>query len=125
MASSSFLGSTADSAISAGASVVAILIAALVTGSVYGLIGTGLVLTYDTSGIFNFAYGAMASVGVYLYFALRGQHNLPLAVCLPICLIVLPLVMGQLLEPFAQQLTQPHLTLQVAGTIGLLLVIEG
>ena len=102
----------------------AILIAALVTGSVYGLIGTGLVLTYDTSGIFNFAYGAMASVGVYLYFALRGQHNLPLAVCLPICLIVLPLVMGRLLEPFAQKLTQQHLTLQVAGTIGLLLVIE-
>jgi ABC-type branched-subunit amino acid transport system ATPase component/branched-subunit amino acid ABC-type transport system permease component len=104
--------------------VAAILIAALVTGSVYGLIGTGLVLTYDTSGIFNFAYGAMASVGVYLYFALRGQHNLPLAVCLPICLIVLPFVMGRLLEPFAQKLTQQHLTLQVAGTIGLLLVIE-
>lgn len=103
---------------------IAILVAALVTGSAYGLIGTGLVLTYETSGIFNFAYGAMASVGVYLYFALRGQHGLPLWICLLLCLLVLPLVMGRLLEPLIQKMTQQHLTLQIAGTIGLYLVVE-
>ena len=31
------------------------LIVGLTTGSVYGLAGVGLVLTYKTSGIFNFA----------------------------------------------------------------------
>ena len=33
----------------------------LVTGGIYGLAGTGLVLTYKTSGVFNFAYGALAT----------------------------------------------------------------
>jgi ABC-type branched-subunit amino acid transport system ATPase component/branched-subunit amino acid ABC-type transport system permease component len=104
--------------------VIAILITAIVTGSVYGLIGTGLVLTYNTSGIFNFAYGAMASVGVYLYLYLRADAHLPLVVCLLLCLVVLPVVMGPALEPFAQRLSQKHLTIQVAGTIGLYLLVE-
>lgn len=34
-------------------------IAGLTTGAVYGLAGVGLVLTYKTSGIFNFAHGAL------------------------------------------------------------------
>ena len=33
------------------------IVIGLTTGSVYGLAGTGLVLTYKTSGIFNFAHG--------------------------------------------------------------------
>ena len=35
------------------------IVIGLTAGSVYGLAGTGLVLTYKTSGVFNFAYGAM------------------------------------------------------------------
>ena len=34
------------------------IVIGLTAGSVYGLAGTGLVLTYKTSGVFNFAYGA-------------------------------------------------------------------
>ncbi|MDQ1515201.1 MAG: hypothetical protein QOE80_1031, partial [Actinomycetota bacterium] len=34
------------------------VIAGLTTGSLYGLAAMGLVLTYKTSGIFNFAHGA-------------------------------------------------------------------
>jgi ABC-type branched-subunit amino acid transport system ATPase component/branched-subunit amino acid ABC-type transport system permease component len=102
----------------------AVLIAAVVTGSVYGLIATGLVLTYNTSGLFNFAYGAMASVGVYLFFYLRSDLVLPLAICLPLCLLALPLLMGSAFEPFAERLGRQHLTIQVAGTIGLYLLIE-
>ena len=36
------------------------IVIGITTGSVYGLAGTGLVLTYKTSGIFNFAYGSLA-----------------------------------------------------------------
>ena len=35
------------------------IIAGLTTGSVYALAGVGLVLTYKTSGVFNFAHGAL------------------------------------------------------------------
>ena len=39
------------------------MILGITAGSVYGLTGTGLVLTYKTSGIFNFAQGAVATTG--------------------------------------------------------------
>ena len=39
----------------------------LVTGAVYGIAASGLVLTYTTSGIFNFAQGAMAMLAAFTY----------------------------------------------------------
>jgi branched-subunit amino acid ABC-type transport system permease component len=39
----------------------------LATGSVYALAGLGLVLTDKTSGIFNFAHGALAAVSAYVF----------------------------------------------------------
>src|SRR5258705_136918 len=40
------------------------IIVGITAGSVYGLAATGLVLTYRTSGIFNFAHGAVAAFGL-------------------------------------------------------------
>jgi branched-subunit amino acid ABC-type transport system permease component len=37
------------------------IVSGLATGSIYGLASVGLVLTYRTSGIFNFGYGALAT----------------------------------------------------------------
>ena len=39
------------------------IVIGVTTGAVYGLAGVGLVLTYKTSGIFNFAYGAIGCSG--------------------------------------------------------------
>ena len=39
----------------------------LVTGAIYSIMASGLVLTYTTSGIFNFAHGAIAFTTAYLY----------------------------------------------------------
>jgi branched-subunit amino acid ABC-type transport system permease component len=44
------------------------LVAGLTTGAVYGLSGIGLVLTYKTSGVFNFAHGALATVAAYAFY---------------------------------------------------------
>src|SRR5207237_5728060 len=50
----------------------------LVVGSVYALAGTGLVLTYRISGVFNFAQGAIGMFFAYVYYQLNqgGQMNL-------------------------------------------------
>ena len=40
------------------------IVIGLATGAVYGLAGMGLVLTYKTSGILNFGYGAVAALDV-------------------------------------------------------------
>ena len=36
-----------------------LLIAGLITGAVFAIAASGLVVTYSTSGIFNFAHGAL------------------------------------------------------------------
>ena len=36
-----------------------LIIFGLITGAVYAIAATGLVVTYSTSGIFNFAHGAL------------------------------------------------------------------
>ena len=52
------------------------IVIGLTAGSVYGLAGTGLVLTYKTSGVFNFAYGAIAAVAaVRLLLAPRAAGH--------------------------------------------------
>lgn len=53
-------------------------IVALVLGSVYAIAASGLVLTYNTSGIFNFAHGAQAMLGgAFAYWQLRYGWGLP------------------------------------------------
>lgn len=52
---------------------VAVLVVGLVVGSIYALTALGLVLTYRTSGVVNFAQGAMGMVGAFAYYQLvRG-----------------------------------------------------
>ncbi len=42
----------------------------------YGLAGTGLLLTYKTSGILNFAHGAVAAAAAYLFYWLTADLGL-------------------------------------------------
>ena len=49
-------------------SILPFIVLGLVDGSVYGLTAMGLVLTYKTTGVFNFAHGAVATGAAYLFF---------------------------------------------------------
>jgi branched-subunit amino acid ABC-type transport system permease component len=49
----------------------------LITGGVYGIAASGLVVTYTTSGIFNFAHGAVAMLGAFTYWQLRFGWGWP------------------------------------------------
>ena len=100
------------------------VIIGLTTGAVYALAGLGLVLTYKTSGVFNFAFGALATVSAYVFYALNQLNgwSWPLAALVAIC-VVGPL-MGLMLEVLARRIQTVPLPLQVAGTIGLALMIQ-
>ena len=87
------------------------IIAGLTTGSVYSLAGVGLVLTYKTSGVFNFAHGALATVSAYLFYTLHVQHGMPWPLAAVISVFVVGAVCGLLLELVARRLngtTRPH-----------------
>ena len=77
------------------------IIIGITTGSVYGLAATGLVLTYKTSGIFNFAHGSVAAISVFIFYFLRVQHGLAWPLAALICLFVVAPAVGLLLELLA------------------------
>ena len=102
------------------------VILGITAGSVYGLTGTGLVLTYKTSGIFNFAQGAVATTGAYVFFILHDDvFHLPAVPTALICVFVLGPVIGLGMEAMARRLADASATMQVVATIGLVLLVQG
>ena len=100
------------------------VITGLTAGAVYALAGVGLVLTYRTSGVFNFAHGAMATIAAYSFFTLHVTHAWPWPLAAAVSVLLVGAVMGLLLEPLARRLRHAGLPLQVAGTVGLLLAVQ-
>jgi ABC-type branched-subunit amino acid transport system ATPase component/branched-subunit amino acid ABC-type transport system permease component len=101
------------------------IVLGIVSGAVYGLAGIGLVLTYKTSGIFNFAYGSVASLSVLIFYWLHVEHGMPWPYAALLCLLVLAPIEGLLLELFARILQPVGATLKVVATVGLLLIVLG
>jgi len=69
----------------------------LVLGGVYGIAASGLVLTYNTSGIFNFAHGAEAMLGAFVYWEVRWNWHWPAPLALIFVLGIFAPLMGGLL----------------------------
>jgi len=101
------------------------IVIGLTAGSVYGLAGTGLVLTYKTSGVFNFAYGAIAAVAAYVFYWLHVQEGVSWQLAALLCLFVLGPLMGLLLELLTRMLSEVGTQYQIVGMIGLTLGIAG
>jgi ABC-type branched-subunit amino acid transport system ATPase component/branched-subunit amino acid ABC-type transport system permease component len=101
------------------------IVIGITSGAAYGLAATGLVLTYKTSGILNFAYGAVAALSIFFFYFLHIQHGLPWPLAAAICLFVLAPIQGLLLERLARVLDPLGSGVRVVATIGLLLVVIG
>jgi ABC-type branched-subunit amino acid transport system ATPase component/branched-subunit amino acid ABC-type transport system permease component len=100
------------------------IVIGLTTGAVYALAGLGLVLTYKTSGVFNFAHGAVAAVAAYVFYALYVLDGWGWPVAAVVAIGVAGTVMGLALELLARRIQTTSLALRVAATVGLLIVIE-
>jgi ABC-type branched-subunit amino acid transport system ATPase component/branched-subunit amino acid ABC-type transport system permease component len=100
------------------------IIAGIVTGSVYGLAGVGLVLTYKTSGIFNFAQGALATVAAYLFYFLNTDHGVAWPIAALISVVVLGAAMGIGFESIAKDIARTSLAWRIVATIGIVLIVE-
>ncbi|NKZ02980.1 branched-chain amino acid ABC transporter permease [Actinomadura latina] len=70
----------------------------LVLGSVYSIAASGLVLTYNTSGIFNFAHGAQAMFGTFLYWHLTERWGWPVWLALIVVIGLVGPAMGAALH---------------------------
>ncbi|WP_182523893.1 ABC transporter permease subunit [Nocardioides dongkuii] len=70
----------------------------LVMGAVYAIAASGLVLTYTTSGVFNFAHGAQAMLSAFLYWQLTVGWGVPVPVAFVLVVLVIGPVTGVLLH---------------------------
>ncbi len=101
------------------------IVAGLTNGSIYGMAAVGLVLTYKTSGIFNFAHGAQAAMAAYLLFEFRDRMGMPWPLAGLLSLLLAGVVAGLILERGAYLLASASVAARVAATVGLLVFIQG
>jgi ABC-type branched-subunit amino acid transport system ATPase component/branched-subunit amino acid ABC-type transport system permease component len=100
------------------------IVAGLAAGSIYGLAGIGLVLTYKTSGVFNFGFGAIGTVAAYLFYTLYVTDHMAWFLAAPISIIVVGGVLGMLFAAISNRLAAVTVGHQIAATIGIFLVIQ-
>src|SRR3954469_21192980 len=85
----------------------------------------GLVLTYKTTGVFNFAHGAVATGAAYLFFELESRRGLPWPVALILTVVLVAGVGTPVMELVGRRLRRVPVATQVVATVGLLLAIQG
>ncbi|HEX9030998.1 MAG TPA: inner-membrane translocator [Streptosporangiaceae bacterium] len=73
-------------------------IVGLSTAAIYAIIGSGLVLTYTTTGVFNFAHGAAGMLAAFTYWQLTIGWGWPVPVALTVVLLVGAPAFGLLVE---------------------------
>ena len=66
----------------------AFTIVGVVTGSIYAVAASGLVLTYTTSGVFNIAHGAVGMLMAFVYWQVRYDWGWSTPVSLAFVLLV-------------------------------------
>jgi branched-subunit amino acid ABC-type transport system permease component len=93
-------------------------------GSVYAIAAIGLVLTYKTSGVFNFAHGPIAAAAAYAFYEFRDRQGLPWPAAFLLALLIVGVLGGLLLERLANRLSDAPTVMRVVATIGLLVALN-
>lgn len=101
------------------------IVSGIASGSIFGLAGAGLLLTYKTSGILNFGHGAVATVAAYLFYALHEQLGWGWFAALLMSVGVAGPLIGFVMELIARSLATQRVAMQVVGTVGVVLLVQG
>ena len=89
-------------------------------GSIYALAALGIVLTYKTSGIFNFAYGGLAMLCAYVFWQMRDRWHWSQWIAIPVLLLVVAPVIGLILEGIFRPLAAASAEIQIVVALGIL-----
>ncbi|MDQ7909343.1 branched-chain amino acid ABC transporter permease/ATP-binding protein [Phytohabitans sp. ZYX-F-186] len=101
------------------------IVAGLVTGSVLGLAGTGLVLTYKTSGIFNIGHGAIAAAAAFLFYWLHIEHDWPWWAAGVVAVLLFGPLTGLVMSAVSLKLSGQRAAMKVVATVGIVLLVQG
>ncbi len=70
----------------------------LVTTAIYAVAASGLVVTYTTSGIFNFAHGAFGMMAAFVYWQMRFEWGWSAPIALFVMLGIIAPLFGATIE---------------------------
>ncbi|HEU5309639.1 MAG TPA: branched-chain amino acid ABC transporter permease, partial [Acidimicrobiia bacterium] len=101
-----------------------LLFSGAVSGGIYAVMAAGLVLTYQTSGIFNFAHGAVAFVTAYFFFQLNTGLGVPVLPAALLSVLVFAPLLGLALDRvMLRRLAEAPVYARIVGSIGLLIAL--
>jgi len=106
-----------------------LLLAGAIAGGLYAIIASGLVLTYQASGVFNLGHGAVAFVTALVYFQLNqptsaGGLGLPILPAAAISILVVAPLIGLVLDAVLfKRLAHAPIAARLVGTVGLLVAL--
>lgn len=100
------------------------VLSGLVSGALYALLATGLVLSYSASGLFNFAHGATAYLCALTFYELHAGLGWPAVPAALLVVSVLAPGLGWGLDRLMfRRLARVGETAQIVATIGLLVAL--
>ncbi|MGW6871640.1 ABC transporter permease subunit [Streptomyces xanthophaeus] len=100
------------------------VLSGLVSGALYALLATGLVLSYSASGLFNFAHGATAYLCALTFYELHSGLGWPAVPAALLVVFVLAPALGWGLDRLMfRRLARVGETAQIVATIGLLVAL--
>ncbi|UDY22245.1 ABC transporter permease [Nocardioides sp. Kera G14] len=98
----------------------------LFTGAAYAIAASGLVLTYNTTRVFNVAHGAFGMVFAFVYWDFSQRQGLPGWLALALVLLVVAPIAGIVVERFvARGLGSAPVGVSLVVTVGLLVGLIG
>jgi branched-chain amino acid transport system permease protein len=102
------------------------VIFALTAGSIYAIAASGLVVTYTTSGVFNFAQGAIGMIMAFLYWEVRINHGWPAWIAIVFVVLIVAPLFGAFVDwSLMRRLVDTPLVVQLVVTIGLMFFLMG
>jgi sulfate-transporting ATPase len=94
-------------------------------GAIYSLLAQGLVLIYKGTGVLNFAQGAFAMAGAYIFFELKVEHGWSTLTAFLVA-VLLVMIMGALTHLLIMRKLRAASTLaKIIATLGVLAILQG
>ena len=99
------------------------IVIGIFAGSLYGLAAMGMVLTYKTVGVFNFAYGAVAMFCAYAYWQIHDVWGISAWIAMPVLFLVVAPLIGVILEALFRPLSGAATEVVIVVSLGVLAFI--
>jgi ABC-type branched-subunit amino acid transport system ATPase component/branched-subunit amino acid ABC-type transport system permease component len=103
---------------------VQLAILGLGSSAAYALLASGLVLIYRASGVLNFAQGAMAMAGAYIFYETHLQSNWPYLAALLFSILVMAIFGALVYLLIMRPLRTAAVLVRIIATLAVLVVIQ-